>query len=69
MWIVELGLQSPYTFIILAILLLLLGVVTIARTAADISRTGESRTRPERCAGISRAVTLGQPGHRVPRRS
>jgi F0F1-type ATP synthase assembly protein I len=37
MWIVKLALQSPYTFIILAILLLLLSVFMILRTAANIS--------------------------------
>jgi multidrug efflux pump subunit AcrB len=36
MWIVKLALQRPYTFIVLAILILLMGVFAILRTATDI---------------------------------
>src|SRR6201991_1109318 len=36
MWIVKVALQRPYTFIVLAILILLMGVFAIARTAVDI---------------------------------
>ncbi|MBS0419309.1 MAG: efflux RND transporter permease subunit [Proteobacteria bacterium] len=36
MWIVKVALQRPYTFIVLAILILLLGLFAIARTAVDI---------------------------------
>src|SRR5665213_2008211 len=36
MWIVKIALQRPYTFIVLAILILLLGVFAILRTATDI---------------------------------
>ncbi len=36
MWIVKIALQRPYTFIVLAILILLLGVLAILRTATDI---------------------------------
>jgi multidrug efflux pump subunit AcrB len=36
MWIVALALRRPYTFIVLALLILLLGVFIIARTATDI---------------------------------
>ena len=36
MWIVQVALRRPYTFIVLALLLLILGVLTIARTAKDI---------------------------------
>jgi multidrug efflux pump subunit AcrB len=36
MWIVKVALQRPYTFIVLAILILLLGVFAILRTAKDI---------------------------------
>lgn len=36
MWIVKVALQRPYTFIVLAILILLLGVSAIVRTATDI---------------------------------
>ncbi len=36
MWIVRVALQRPYTFIVLAILILLLGVFSILRTAKDI---------------------------------
>ena len=36
MWIVRLALRRPYTFVILALLIVLLGVVTITRTAVDI---------------------------------
>jgi multidrug efflux pump subunit AcrB len=36
MWIVKIALQRPYTFIVLAILILLLGVYSILRTAKDI---------------------------------
>ena len=36
MWIVRLALRRPYTFVIAALLIVLLGVVTIARTAVDI---------------------------------
>ena len=36
MWIVKLALQRPYTFIVLAILILLMGVFAIFRTATDI---------------------------------
>jgi CzcA family heavy metal efflux pump len=36
MWIVQLALRRPYTFIVLAILITLLGVFSIARTPTDI---------------------------------
>ena len=36
MWIVRLALGRPYTFIVLAILIMLLGVFAIARTPTDI---------------------------------
>jgi CzcA family heavy metal efflux pump len=36
MWIVKVALQRPYTFIVLAILILLMGLFAIARTAVDI---------------------------------
>ena len=36
MWIVKIALQRPYTFLVLAILILLMGVLSILRTAVDI---------------------------------
>jgi multidrug efflux pump subunit AcrB len=36
MWIVQVALRRPYTFIVLAILIVLLGVFTLARTSTDI---------------------------------
>ncbi|NMG18862.1 efflux RND transporter permease subunit [Brasilonema bromeliae] len=36
MWIVQLALRRPYTFVIAAVLILVLGVVTITRMAIDI---------------------------------
>ncbi|MBL6749483.1 MAG: efflux RND transporter permease subunit [Nevskia sp.] len=36
MWIVRIALQRPYTFIVLGLLIVLLGVFTILRTATDI---------------------------------
>lgn len=36
MWLVRLALNRPYTFIVLALLLVILGVVTILRTPTDI---------------------------------
>ena len=36
MWIVRIALQRPYTFIVLALLLLIFGPLTIARTPVDI---------------------------------
>jgi len=36
MWIVKVALQRPYTFIVLAILIFLMGLYAIARTAVDI---------------------------------
>jgi multidrug efflux pump subunit AcrB len=36
MWIVKVALQRPYTFLVLAILILLMGVLSILRTATDI---------------------------------
>src|SRR5580700_4725611 len=36
MWIVKLALRRPYTFIVLALVILLLGVFTILRTPTDI---------------------------------
>jgi CzcA family heavy metal efflux pump len=36
MWIVKVALQRPYTFIVLAILIFIMGVYAIARTAVDI---------------------------------
>src|SRR6266704_5616610 len=39
MWIVKVALQRPYSFIVLAILILLMGVFAIERTAIDIFPT------------------------------
>jgi multidrug efflux pump subunit AcrB len=36
MWIVRLALRRPYTFVVLAVLIVLMGVVAIERTATDI---------------------------------
>ena len=36
MWIVRLALRRPYTFVVLALLLLILGPIVILRTATDI---------------------------------
>ncbi len=36
MWIVRIALQRPYTFLVLAILILLMGTLAILRTAVDI---------------------------------
>src|ERR1700741_4841846 len=36
MWIVQVALRRPYTFIVLALLVLILGWLTIARTPQDI---------------------------------
>src|ERR1700733_10401442 len=36
MWIVKIALQRPYTFLVLAILILLMGGLAIMRTATDI---------------------------------
>src|ERR1043165_2396808 len=36
MWIVRLALRRPYTFVVVALLIVLLGAVTIVRTPTDI---------------------------------
>ena|SRR4026207_609961 len=36
MWIVRLALRRPYTFTVMAILIVLMGIVTISRMATDI---------------------------------
>jgi multidrug efflux pump subunit AcrB len=36
MWIVQLALRRPYTFVVMAILIVILGTVTIARTPTDV---------------------------------
>jgi multidrug efflux pump subunit AcrB len=36
MWIVKLALRRPYTFVVLALLLLIIGPLTIMRTPTDI---------------------------------
>ena len=36
MWIVKLALRRPYTFVVLAILILILGALAIVRTPTDI---------------------------------
>ena len=36
MWVVRIALQRPYTFIVLALLLLIIGPLTILRTPTDI---------------------------------
>ncbi len=36
MWIVRLALRRPYTFVVVAVLIVLLGAVTIVRTPTDI---------------------------------
>jgi hypothetical protein len=37
MWIVQLALRRPYTFIVASILILVLGLTSIATTPADIT--------------------------------
>ena len=36
MWIVQLALRRPYTFIVMAVLIVILGVFSILRTSTDI---------------------------------
>ena len=45
MWIVQLALRRPYTFIVLAMLIVLMGVATILRMPADTSNDGSSKRR------------------------
>ena len=40
MWIVQLALKRPYTFIVAAILILVLGLTSIATTPTDAALTG-----------------------------
>ena len=39
MWIVQLALRRPYTFVVMAILILLLGIVTVQRAPTDVFPT------------------------------
>ena len=39
MWIVQLALRRPYTFVVMAILILILGIVTVQRTPTDVFPT------------------------------
>ena len=43
MWIVKVALTRPYTFIVLALLILLAAPIMILRTPTDIFRTSISR--------------------------
>jgi len=43
MWIIKVALDRPYTFIVLALLILLLSPVIILNTPTDISLTSISR--------------------------
>jgi multidrug efflux pump subunit AcrB len=36
MWIVRLALRRPYTFVVMAILILVMGLISISRTPIDI---------------------------------
>src|SRR6201981_2540141 len=36
MWIVQLALRRPYTFVVMAILIFIMGVVAISRTPVDV---------------------------------
>ena len=36
MWIVRLALRRPYTFVVMAILILVMGVISILRTPTDV---------------------------------
>jgi hypothetical protein len=44
MWIVKVALSRPYTFVVMALLLLILGPLTILNTAKDIFRTSVSQS-------------------------
>jgi multidrug efflux pump subunit AcrB len=48
MWIVRLALRRPYTFTVMAILIGLLGIVTIVRMATDIFPSIENQSRLRR---------------------
>jgi multidrug efflux pump subunit AcrB len=39
MWIVRLALRRPYTFIVMSLAILILGVLSIVRTPVDIFRS------------------------------
>ncbi len=42
MWIVRLALNRPYTFVVMAVLILLAGVASFVRTPKDIFRRSTS---------------------------
>ena len=44
MWIVRIALDRPYTFIVLALLVLIASPVVIARTSTDIFPSSTSRS-------------------------
>ena len=44
MWIVRVALNRPYTFIVLAVLIVLMGGYAIVNTAPTFSRTSRSRS-------------------------
>jgi len=49
MWIVQLALRRPYTFVIMSMLIVILGVIAILRMPTDIQKMAEAVTvRSER---------------------
>jgi len=46
MWIVRIALDRPYTFIVLALLILIVSPIVIARTPTDIFPPSTSRSSP-----------------------
>ena len=60
MWIVRLALRRPYTFVVAAILIVILGVVAIERTPTDIFP--KSIFRSSALLGLHRTVPAGDVG-------
>jgi multidrug efflux pump subunit AcrB len=46
MWIVKLALRRPYTFVVMALLIILLGVASIRQTPTDIFPVIEAIPKP-----------------------
>ena len=59
MWIVKVALQRPYTFIVLAILILLMGLFAIARTVGWVAQWNEMIEDPNQKIGRPRQLYTG----------
>src|SRR5665213_2892443 len=66
MWLVRMALKRPYTFVVMSMLIVILGVVTISRMPTDIFPDNDiEHIESQSLSGVSVIKIFFQPGAKI----